>query len=106
MDALSQLLMKLERNPALFIGNTDLSSLAQFISGYCFAKSEENNQFNDWLFNGFREYLAHKYSDSEPLSWPGLIIKHEPDGNSTNSFFKLLHNYLDEQKEKLNGNIK
>ncbi len=100
MDVLFQLLIKLERNPALFIGNTDLNSLAHFISGYCFARHEEDNQFNDWLFNGFREYLAKKHNDTRALNWPGLIINNEPDGNHTDTFFRLLHDYLDEQAIK------
>ena len=94
MDELQKLFFQIEKRPALYIGNTDLMCLGNFIGGYCFAKREENHDFGKWLYDDFRLYLAQKYNDDRTFNWYGLIRANEADGDSTDSFFRLLHEYL------------
>ena len=89
-----KLFSQIEKRPALYIGNTDLNRLGHFIGGYCFAKQEEDFDFGKWLFHDFTRYLVNKYRDSRTLNWYGLIAANEADGNSTDAFFRLLHEYL------------
>ena len=93
-DNLLNLIIKIEPRPALFVGNTDLLCLYQFLSGYCFSKQEENEAYGNWLSVGFREFLAEKYNDKRSFNWASLLIENEDDGKSTDAFFRLLHKYL------------
>ena len=95
MNDLLKLIFKIEQRPGLWIGNTDIDYLGQFLSGYCTAKSEETEGYGVWLFNDFTRYLAEKYEDSRPLIWVSLIRENETDGKSTDAFFRLLHEYLE-----------
>jgi len=94
MDNLLNLLVEIEKRPGLYIGNTDLTCLSHFLGGYCFAKTEDNSEFGKWLNNDFRVFLAERYNDNRTYNWARLIIENEVDGNSTDAFFRLLHEYL------------
>lgn len=95
MDNLLKLLFEIEKRPQLYIGNTDLTCLSHFLSGYCFAKAEDNNDCWKWLNGDFRAFLAEKYNDKRSYNWARLIIENEADGNSTDAFFRLLHEYTE-----------
>ena len=94
MNDLLKLILEIEKRPALWIGNTDLRCLGHFLAGYCLAKSEEIEEYGKWLFDDFRIYLAQKYQDNRTFNMVSLIINNEVDGNSTDAFFRLLHEYL------------
>jgi len=94
MDELLEFILKIEKRPQLLIGNTELKSLGHYFDGYIFAKSESNKDFGRWLYVDFREFLANKYNESRTLNWYGLIIANEVGGDSTDAFFRLLHEYL------------
>lgn len=94
MDELLELILEIEKRPGLYIGSTDLKSLGYFLDGYIFAKSENKDVFGRWLYNNFRVFLIEKYNDNRTFNWYKLIIANELDGDSTDTFFKLLHEYL------------
>lgn len=58
MDDLLKLIFAVEKRPGMYIGNKDLRCLGHFLSGYRFAKREDDNNFGDWFENDFREYLT------------------------------------------------
>jgi hypothetical protein len=95
MDDLLKLILEIEKRPALWIGSTDTRFLRHFLSGYCYAKSGATDGYRNWLFEDFRNYLAEKYEDVSTLDWSGLIIENEADGNSTDTFYRLLHEFLE-----------
>jgi len=100
MDELLGFILQREKRPGLYIGNTDLRCLGHFLSEYVFAKSEKRDEkFGKWLFDDFRVFLAEKYNDSRTYNWYGLIIANEVDGDSTDAFFRLLHEYLESRAE-------
>lgn len=94
MDELLRFILEIEKRPGLYIGNTDLKSLGHFLGGYIFAKSESNEGFGRWLYEDFRVFLVERYNDNRSFNWPHLIIANELDGDSTDAFFRLLHEYL------------
>jgi len=96
MDDLLRFILEIEKRPGLYIGNTDLTCLCHFLNGYIWAKLEnaENEYFGKWLNDDFRIFLVEKYNDNRTFSWAHLIIANEVDGNSTDTFFRLLHEYL------------
>jgi len=108
MDDLLELIFLIEKKgPGVFIGNDDIEYLARFLSGYCFAKEEALNpskqfdnwiRYGDWLWKDFSDFLAEKYQDRRSFNWPKLIAHNESDGNSTDAFFRLLHEYLETGK--------
>ena len=102
MNRLLELILKMEERPGMWIGNDNTDFLFQFLSGYCYAKLEGTDEsswvseLGKWLFVDFREYLAERYKDSRTIHWAGLISANEVNGNSTDAFFRLLHEYLEE----------
>jgi len=58
------------------------------------AKQEDDTEYGKWLWDGFRTYLAEKYNDNRSFDWSGLILENEADGSTTDTFFRLLHDYL------------
>jgi hypothetical protein len=95
MDNLLKLLAEVENRPEVYIGCKNIRFLSHFLSGYCMARVEESPEYGNWLFGDFREFLAKKYQDNRSFDWASLIIEHEIDGNSTDAFFRLLHEYLE-----------
>ena len=95
MNDLLKLILRIEIRPGLWIGNTDIDCLGHFLSGYCTAKSENEEGYGVWLFQDFTRYLAKKYEDTRTFNWVGLIRENEIDGKSTDAFFRLLHEYLE-----------
>ena len=99
MNRLHELMMEIRPCPELYIGTRDIQRLRAFLSGYCHACSEQSAEFSEsWLWDNFRIYLAQKYSDNSSHDWAGLIQCHEPDGHSTDAFFRLLEEYLHESE--------
>lgn len=94
MDNLLKLLLDVEKRPTIYILNKDLRCLDNFLFGYRFAKREEDSKYGEWFENDFRIYLAEKYDDNRALNVASLIIENEEDGNSTDIFFRLLHEFL------------
>ena len=91
------LLKLLEPQPALYTGSRDIRDLDQFLNGFCFAAMQEHPGFDDWLHGDFRLYLAKKYADTRTVNWCRLIRDHEPDGDSTDAFFRLVHEFWDQR---------
>lgn len=90
METTLELIRSIEKCPAMYIGCKDIHRLRAFLSGYGMAASTQD----DWLWNGFREWLAERYNDTRTFDWATLIDSHEPDGQSTDAFFRLLNEYL------------
>lgn len=90
METTLELLRIIEKRPELYIGYRDIHRLRAYLSGYGHAACTHD----DWLWNGFRQWLADRYSDTRAFDWATLIAEHEPDGHSTDAFFRLLNEYL------------
>lgn len=94
---LTEVVELLEFRPELYIGSRDIRDLFHFLNGFCFAAEQEDPAFDDWLQRDFREYLARKYRDTRTVNCCHLIRDHEPDGDSTDAFFRLAHEFLDQR---------
>lgn len=100
MDTLRQLLEKIEKCPALYIGCKDIHRLRAFLSGYDHACEQTVPGYEyGWLWEDFRLWLAERYADRRAFDWATLIAAHEPDGQSTDAFFRLLNEYLAANKK-------
>ena len=93
MNSLLELILKIEKRPELWIGSNKTNDLWLFLSGYSLAKEKESVC---WLKDDFMLYLIVKYNGSWSMNWSALIEEHESDGDSTDAFFRLLHEYLKE----------
>ncbi len=101
MDSIYDLIMKIRPRPAIYLGNKDIRLLNAFINGYTHAGYESGMLLegdDNWLYHGFRVYLAVKYNDRSARGWAGLIEHHEPDGSSTDAFFRLLDEFLQDSR--------
>ncbi len=100
MDTLRELLEEIEKCPALYIGCKDIHRLRAFLSGYDHACEQTVPGYEyGWLWEDFRLWLAERYADSRTSDWATLIAHHEPDGQSTDAFFRLLGEYFAENEE-------
>ncbi len=96
----TKLLQEIEKLPALYIGDHDIKKLRHFLSGYMTAVAEYCPEDIDWTWGDFNNYLAEKYADNRTFDWAGLIQCHEPDGDTTDAFFRLLHEFYSHQKKQ------
>jgi hypothetical protein len=101
MDGLLEFLLKVEERPAMRLGNRyTMESLWYMLGGYINAKRETNSDYGRWfddIWNekSFRAFLENKFGDKSNYDWATLIMNNEPGGNSIDTFFRLLHEYLD-----------
>lgn len=91
----TELLLDIEKLPELYIGDRNIYHLRHYLCGYISALYEYSPGDIDWEFDAFNKYLARKYNDNRSIDWSRLIASYEPDGSSTNAFFRLLHEYFE-----------
>ena len=96
----TELLMDIEKLPELHIGSRNIYHLRHYLCGYISALHEYSPTDVDWDFDSFTNYLAEKYNGNRSIDWAVLIACYEPEASSTDSFFRLLHEY-GEHKKKL-----
>lgn len=92
----SELLRSVEELPELSIGDRNIRHLRHFLCGYISALYEYRPDDVDWDFRMFNAFLAERYQDSRSVDWATLIETHEPDGSSTDAFFRLLHAFYEQ----------
>ena len=79
----------------LYLGTGELAALNHFLIGYALACREQSEEDPaEWLYRDFRAFLAEKYHDNRSLNWESLIRMHEPDGDTTAPFWRLLDAFL------------
>lgn len=94
LPGLTEVVELLEPRPELYIGSRDIRDLFHFLNGFYFAAVQEDPDFDNWLQGDFQDYLEQKYGDNRTINWCHLIRDHEPDGDSTDAFFRLVHEFL------------
>ncbi len=79
MNTLFNLLEKIKRKPALYLGNTSITDLRMFILGYRFARSEmgiSNSEAESDFYKNFQHILPN-LGLSDRQSWGQLVELYE-----------------------------
>lgn len=102
MGALFELLEKIQKKPALYIGAASVSHLRMFIVGYRFARAEaglEASEAEIDFYKNFQPWLQNKLSIRTVNSWDRLIsLTCINEKAAFDYFFQLLHEFRQRDK--------
>ena len=100
MDELLKILNAMILRPKAFVDSGDFRDLCIFFDGYLYGKNADDISVK--FFDNFRLYLVGKYNDNRIFNWYRLILANEPNGNSIDTFSRLLHEYLEAAGHAIN----
>jgi len=97
MNDYYELLQQIQKKPGLYIGNSSISSLYMFLTGYQFARRQLNIPLSaqEREFREFQPWLQEKFGTTTSQSWSQLILFHALDERDAfERFFALLQEFL------------
>ena len=91
-----ELLLKIEQNRRLYIGDGDIVSLGHFVGGYCFCCQMLGVDYKEKDFYEFTHYVYSIFGETKSISLFRCIL----ENTSTNeeafqTFFGVLHDFLE-----------
>lgn len=87
-----QLLGKIQKRPAMYLGGRSLSRLEAFLGGYFVAKQEMGLSLTpeEEHFSQFQDWIQTKYHIQSSQSWAKIILFYSTDeAHALDSFFQL-----------------
>lgn len=97
------LLFFVRERPGMYLGESKLSKLQNFITGYQIGFSI-NNVENDYYFgnNGFFEWYCHKYNKGPYSFWEAPFMEEAKDDEkkALQIYFKYLLKFYNERNQK------
>lgn len=86
------LILDIEKRPALYIGKNYISCLKSFLDGCIFSNP---NMLNSHILVDFEMFVKEKYNITSSQSWVDVIIFYSIDENEAlNNFFSLFHEFI------------
>ena len=87
---LSELLVQVEKAPAMYLGSLSITRLAAFIDGYLLGTSCESG------LSDFQQWVSNKYGIKTSHKWSEIILFFEQDeALAFRRFFEILREYGD-----------
>jgi hypothetical protein len=98
---LYDLIENIEKRPAMYLGQADLTHLGAFLSGYFFARRQigipETHQ--EQQFSEFQAWIEQKFNVSYSQPWEKIIRFFSPDETtSLHQFFSLFNEFTEYQR--------
>ena len=93
-----ELLEKIQRMP-LLVGKKSLSSLASFLTGYCYCKAKCNAETGG-MIPGFQEFVAARYNDVKHSYYTIIENQCTDDAAAFDKFYELLYEFYNLSNEK------
>jgi hypothetical protein len=93
---LYDLIHAIEKRPALYLGQPDLTHLSAFLSGYFFARrqSEIPETLQEEKFSEFQAWIERKFEVNYSQPWEKIIRFFSPDeATSLQQFFILFNEF-------------
>ena len=92
-----ELIAKIKKRPALYLGNASISHLQVFLDGYTFARRELkvpiSNEEAD--FEDFQEWIEGKFNLPDTQSWAKIILFYSADErDALERFFQLFDEFV------------
>jgi hypothetical protein len=103
MSDLYDLLKKIEKTPAMYVGGQSLFLLESFMNGYVLARDELNipstDRENDF-FDNFHNWLQQRLDVKTTKSWSSIIFfRSFSEKNALKNFFYLLEEFINRNKK-------
>jgi hypothetical protein len=98
---LYDLIKNIEKRPAMYLGQADLSHLGSFLSGYFFARRQIGipETLQEQQFSEFQAWIEQKFNVSYSQSWEKIIRFFSPDETtSLHQFFSLFNEFTEYQQ--------
>ena len=90
-----ELILKIEINRRLYVGDDDITALEHFLGGYCFCCQLHGIDYNEKRLNDFMIFIYNEYDEKRSIS----IFQCIKENSNTieeeyDNFFNLVHKYL------------
>jgi Trp operon repressor len=97
MDNFSDLLQKIKKRPAMYLGRNSIFSLQAFLDGYYFARRElglpltaQESEFQEFL-----QWIRKRFNVETGQLWASILLFHCADERSAvERFFSLFEEFL------------
>lgn len=101
MDNFYDLLQKIKKRPAMYLGRHSIFSLQAFLDGYYFARrelgvslTEQENEFQEFL-----QWIRQKFQVETGQLWASILLFHSADERSAvERFFSLFEEFVNREK--------
>jgi hypothetical protein len=97
---IENMVIKLKKRPAMYLGNDDIRRFRHFIDGIYTALEICGVDHSPIIDYNFTRWLARKHAISDTLGWCEIIEKYEKN-NSIATLFELHEKYLFECKSRI-----
>lgn len=97
---LYDLIRNIEKRPAMYLGQPDISHLSAFLSGYFFARRQSGipTTLQEQQFSEFQAWVERKFNVSYSQPWEKVIRFFSPDETaSLQQFFVLFNEFVEFQ---------
>jgi hypothetical protein len=98
---LYELIRKIKKRPAFYLGQKSLSHLQVFLDGYTFARRQSGIPISaqEQEFEKFQEWIEQRFQQPNTQSWTKIILFHsEDEAQALDLFFELFDEFLKEQE--------
>lgn len=95
MNCIFELLLEIEKNVKLYIGDCDLHALKHLITGYylCLHPAPNSREACEW--QDFSQSVSNYFNDNRSISMFTCISEHTSSKEEAfKIFFELLHQYI------------
>ncbi|MCL1467642.1 hypothetical protein [Argonema galeatum] len=103
MDNFYDVLQKIKKRPAMYLGRHSIFSLQAFLDGYYFARRELGVPLTkqEAEFQEFLQWLRQKFQVETGQLWASILLFHATDERSAvERFFSLFEEFVNRPKVK------
>jgi hypothetical protein len=101
MDNFYDLLQKIKKRPAMYLGRHSIFSLQAFLDGYYFARRElgvplttQESEFQEFL-----QWIRQRFQVETGQLWASILLFNSADeGKAVDRFFSLFEEFLNQEK--------
>lgn len=101
---LYDLIRNIEKRPAMYLGQPDITHLSAFLSGYFFARRQSGipETLQEQQFSEFQAWVEQRFNVSYSQPWEKIIRYFSSDETtSLRDFFVLFNEFVESQPAQL-----
>ena len=102
MDNLYDLLKKIKKRPAMYLGRHSIFNLQAFLDGHYFARRELGVPLTEQEreFQTFLQWIRERFKVETEQLWASIILFHSADERSAvDRFFSLFEEFINQKKD-------
>jgi hypothetical protein len=100
MNNFYDLLQKIQKRPALYLGRKSIFSLQAFLDGYYYARREIETPLTpqELEFQEFLQWMRQKFEVETGQLWSSILLFHSADeSNAIERFFSLFQEFINQK---------